>query len=402
MAEADSLTEFAKRLLWAWWRTGGNPERASVANANEAWDAFTKAGQAAWIAVARAAANGPQPQTNTALLGVLKNLAELASYAEIVGGVSVNRPGIRKWCDKAFDFLRVHQATPVRCPECGWCGHGVDLGPDGACGSGEECQGRPAAIVSQPDMIRAWADTDGMVCGPQLVALGLLEPDPGTAAEAREEWGAETLWRLSADGEAILRDARAQDALDPQLAVVMADDLVTLRNMRMQNQSLFQALRHLANTGRIVLQQPTATTPCKAIAWLSGANDPRDCNWPLCGCDPHADKVISALRDQVPTLHAGASPAPSAWRPIAETDKHGSPLLIGWLDSAGVWQARRAWWDPEFESEWDEKADDTRYIGAWTDGAVKHWGCQERVSYDPTHVAALPAPPPGMLDGGIR
>lgn len=112
----------------------------------------------------------------------------------------------------ALAGVALNQDTPVRCPDCGWCGHGVDLGPDGACG-GEECQGRPTAIVSQLDMIQAWADADGMVCGPQLVALGLLEPIPGTEDEARTEWGAETLWGLTAEGEAILRDARAQAAL---------------------------------------------------------------------------------------------------------------------------------------------------------------------------------------------
>ena len=37
-------------------------------------------------------------------------LAGLASYAEIVGGISVNRPGIRKWCDKIFKLLREHEA----------------------------------------------------------------------------------------------------------------------------------------------------------------------------------------------------------------------------------------------------------------------------------------------------
>jgi hypothetical protein len=34
------------------------------------------------------------------------NLAEFASYAEIVGGVSVNRNAIRKWCDDVFDLKR--------------------------------------------------------------------------------------------------------------------------------------------------------------------------------------------------------------------------------------------------------------------------------------------------------
>lgn len=28
-----------------------------------------------------------------------------------------------------------------------------------------------------------------------------------------------------------------------------------------------------------------------------GANDPQDCNWPLCSCDGHADAVIAALQE---------------------------------------------------------------------------------------------------------
>jgi hypothetical protein len=27
----------------------------------------------------------------------------------------------------------------------------------------------------------------------------------------------------------------------------------------------------------------------------AGGNEPADCNWPLCGCDPSADKVVEAL-----------------------------------------------------------------------------------------------------------
>lgn len=29
----------------------------------------------------------------------------------------------------------------------------------------------------------------------------------------------------------------------------------------------------------------------------AGGNDPIDCGWPICGCDPHADKVIEALQE---------------------------------------------------------------------------------------------------------
>lgn len=29
----------------------------------------------------------------------------------------------------------------------------------------------------------------------------------------------------------------------------------------------------------------------------AGGNDAADCNWPFCGCDPHADKVIAAIEE---------------------------------------------------------------------------------------------------------
>ena len=29
----------------------------------------------------------------------------------------------------------------------------------------------------------------------------------------------------------------------------------------------------------------------------AGGNDPADCNWPTCGCDPYATKVIETLQE---------------------------------------------------------------------------------------------------------
>lgn len=37
---------------------------------------------------------------------ILKELTQLTSYAEIVGGVQVNRAAIREQCDLAFDLIR--------------------------------------------------------------------------------------------------------------------------------------------------------------------------------------------------------------------------------------------------------------------------------------------------------
>lgn len=42
---------------------------------------------------------------------------------------------------------------------------------------------------------------------------------------------------------------------------------------------------------------PSNLWVCKARLGNPGANDPQDCNWPLCGCDPHADRVIEKLNE---------------------------------------------------------------------------------------------------------
>src|SRR5688572_5851451 len=47
----------------------------------------------------------------------------------------------------------------------------------------------------------------------------------------------------------------------------------------------------------------TATSPAEQVpqwecaARRSATPEPQDCNWPVCGCDPYADKVIAALED---------------------------------------------------------------------------------------------------------
>lgn len=36
---------------------------------------------------------------------------------------------------------------------------------------------------------------------------------------------------------------------------------------------------------------------CSALHSSVGANLPQECNWPMCSCDPYADKVIAALQE---------------------------------------------------------------------------------------------------------
>jgi hypothetical protein len=46
---------------------------------------------------------------------------------------------------------------------------------------------------------------------------------------------------------------------------------------------------------------------CKARSANMGANDPQECDWPVCGCDPHADKVIEALQESGHLVASGSA-----------------------------------------------------------------------------------------------
>lgn len=45
-----------------------------------------------------------------------------------------------------------------------------------------------------------------------------------------------------------------------------------------------------------LLYRPLPAQACHAAKSV-GANDPQDCDWPFCGCDPYANKVIAALEE---------------------------------------------------------------------------------------------------------
>lgn len=43
----------------------------------------------------------------------------------------------------------------------------------------------------------------------------------------------------------------------------------------------------------------TLRPECKArTAGTAGGNLPQDCDWPWCGCDPHAERVLAAIDEQ--------------------------------------------------------------------------------------------------------
>ncbi|WP_431861315.1 hypothetical protein [Azospirillum sp.] len=98
------------------------------------------------------------------------------------------------------------EENPVRCRECGWIGDAVELGHEGECG-GEGCSPSSVVPITEPaDLIDAWLDSEGSMCGPTLARAGLIYPRPATAEEAEDldlETG-DTVWDLTAEGNALL------------------------------------------------------------------------------------------------------------------------------------------------------------------------------------------------------
>lgn len=69
-------------------------------------DLDNRATQYALDEMATAKLNGELQKRVDEITNIATELAEYASYAEIVGGVTVNRSAVRSFCDKVFDFNR--------------------------------------------------------------------------------------------------------------------------------------------------------------------------------------------------------------------------------------------------------------------------------------------------------
>lgn len=84
--------------------------------------------------------------------------------------------------------------------------------------------------------------------------------------------------------------------------------------------------------GTVAIPDGWQLVPWKCAArnqGTSGGNDPADCNWPICGCDPHADKVIAALQE------SGLFPQPAAQEPVAVK----ALPWAEWTNAQRGWQA---------------------------------------------------------------
>lgn len=113
--------------------------------------------------------------------------------------------------DRATAQTVSEPVTAVRCSECGWIGESTDLGAEGECG-GEGCPGTAVSEIADPAaMIEAWQESEGHYCGKQLADAGLIAPRPSTANEAGalDMEPGDTVWDLTAAGEAALNAAKA-------------------------------------------------------------------------------------------------------------------------------------------------------------------------------------------------
>ena len=101
----------------------------------------------------------------------------------------------------------------------------------------------------------------------------------------------------------------------------------------------------------IIRQAARAAAPpndgflCAARHGDVGANDPQDCNWPFCGCDQRADKVIEAIQESGFKIVPEAAAPPSRmdfWFHLADKvcQKFGIPFLK--IDEVGLFMQNEA------------------------------------------------------------
>ncbi|HYI40031.1 MAG TPA: hypothetical protein VE053_06905 [Allosphingosinicella sp.] len=73
---------------------------------------------------------------------------------------------------------------------------------------------------------------------------------------------------------------------------------------------------------------------CKARLQPNGPDDPADCDWPICGCDPHAAKVVEALEESGALGGDRQASDPSHildYEPHLAEDPFGPERSIRWL-----------------------------------------------------------------------
>jgi len=123
--------------------------------------------------------------------------------------------------------------------------------------------------------------------------------------------------------EAVARALYEENAV--RMRGIAAEDVYPWANV-MQDRGFIRSSWFKAAEAAILayLQHTRAAAPsgwtCAARA-QGNTDPPADCDWPVCGCDPYAGKVIAALQE------SGALPAtaPSGWKcvPVEPTREMG-------------------------------------------------------------------------------
>ena len=110
---------------------------------------------------------------------------------------------------------------------------------------------------------------------------------------ASAECAGQPTWRLEAHDVGSDYCSGCKDKIDPHWA-----DLEDTRPPRMIRETITFTFKSEAQQARFHERLEAATFECAARAQgTAGGNDPADCDWPVCDCDPHAAKVIAALHE---------------------------------------------------------------------------------------------------------
>lgn len=129
-------------------------------------------------------------------------------------------------------------------------------------------------------------------------------------------------------------DFAEHNAMKVRIAELTAENAALLAGI----QAFDATNRRLTETAHIALARADGKFVCAARRQsTSGGNDPTDCDWPVCGCDPYADKVIASLQE------SGAIVAPSGWKlaPITPTDAMIKAAGSEWIPER-LWRAMLA------------------------------------------------------------
>jgi hypothetical protein len=72
-----------------------------------------------------------------------------------------------------------------------------------------------------------------------------------------------------------------------------------LRMLRAPTIAQLEAILNSEDDSLVYVKRDGSVTTweCKARPWIK-SDPPQDCDWPTCGCDPAASKVIAALQEQ--------------------------------------------------------------------------------------------------------